>query len=275
LNNPKVEVGESNWPEQFSTDYYTEMAANPQKQMIFWTQHMNMPTAADGINTIKYEWMKEYMFETDEMGVKWVKCKDDGERFRICDMTIRAVIDPGGFAQGSNLKKSSRNAFVVVGQLKGTYKKFVLETWAQKIASPSGMMKRIFEAQRKWHVTSWHCEIYAAQTYILKNIREEVARENIRMVVLPLPPEHTEDAKNKRIQGTIAPISNGEVYFHLPTQGNIVAELINHPGGLTHDLADCLGWHEKMFWRGMAYTMTGHQNKKNLDSWISARTGGR
>jgi hypothetical protein len=274
IQNDKQEVGETNWPEQFSTEYYTEMASNPQKQMIFWTQHMNMPTAAEGINTIKYEWIKFYMFEEDADGVVWVRCKDDNQKFRVCDMTIRGVIDPGGFASGSGIKKSSRNAFVLVGQARNTYKKFVLETWAQKIASPSGMMKKIFAAQRKWRVASWHVEVYASQNYILKDIREEVAKENIRLVALPLPPEHTDDAKNKRIQGLIQPISNGEVYMH-ETQKDAIAELINHPGGLTHDLADCMGWHEKMFWHGIPFGKTGTMNKKNMDAYIQARTAGR
>jgi len=273
LQNEKQEVGESNWPEQFSTEHYTEMAANPQKQMIFWTQHMNMPTSADGINTIKYEWIKFYMTERDPMDDSlWVVCKDDKERFRVADMVKRGVIDPGGFASGSGIKKSSRNAYVIAGQVRGSYKKFILETWAQKIASPAGMMKQIFKAHEKWRVQSWHVEVYASQAYILKDIREERDKEKSRMIVLPLPSEHTDDAKNKRIQGLIQPMSNGEIYMH-ETQRDAIAELINDPGGLTHDLADCMGWHEKMFWSGVPYGKTKDQNRKNLDAYNQARAG--
>ena len=70
VQNEDSENGESNWPEMFSTKHYVDMQANPEKRVVFWSQHMNNPRL-DDLVTFDTSWLRYYRWEEKD-GYRWM-----------------------------------------------------------------------------------------------------------------------------------------------------------------------------------------------------------
>ncbi len=250
LNNPNVGPGESNFPEAYSTEYYVNMAANPQKETEYWCQHMNYPSGKSGATKFDYDWIRWYTIVdrgTDDKPEEIVVC-DDGVEFPLSHITKYGLIDPGGFADTKLMKGSSRNALVVAGQPEGSSRKIVFAAKAGRFKEPKDFMNDLFALHDRWKVRLWKIEVIAAQKYIYKDIVEEKRKRGATISIVPLAPDVGKDAKDARIIGLIDPISRGE-YFMRRDMKDMIGELKSYPSGLTKDLIDMLGVYNREFAR--------------------------
>lgn len=248
LHNPDVGTGESNFPEGGTTDHYIAMKANPDKEMVFWAQHMNMPTGASKTTKFDYNWLRFYTIqERDEGGkiVRFVVC-DDGQEFRLDNITKYGLIDPGGFSETKLIKGGSRNVLFVAGQPDNSVKKFIFDVSAKRFKEPKAFMDIFFEMNDKWNVRLWKIETIAAQKYIYKDIIEEKRRRGSRVTVIPMDPDVNKAAKEGRITGLIAPCSAGEYFIHRSMK-DLIGEYRSYPSGLTKDIVDMWGVYNRDF----------------------------
>ena len=248
--NNQVDHMESNWPDspgdRFSTEYYKEMMADPEQQVIFWAQHMNNPHKASGLNKFDVSWIKYFRFEHQEDGL-FIVCKDDDEEFLLNDIPLYGMIDPGGFAETKLSKAGSRNAILIGGQPRESIKKFVIYTWCGKLKSPQDFLNQVFSAHREWKPRAWKIETVGAQAYIYKDIIEERNRRKLSLPIYKMEPDVRKDAKDQGIQALMHPMVNGEIYLH-ESMRDLITEIKNYPHGLTVDLVDMLGKIYKFHW---------------------------
>jgi hypothetical protein len=219
------------------------MRDNPELQALFWSQHQNNPRRALGLTKFSKEWLRYYHFEDiDEK--RWVVCeKDDGkdgEKFKLESLSLRGIVDPGGFAETKMMKKGSRNAIVIAGQPRTSIKKFVIYTSASKMKKPSEFMDKLFAAHQTFAPKAWEVEVYGPQMYIFKDILEERKKRAIHLPVYPLPMDTSKMVKEGDIATLINPMANGEIYIHRSMK-ELIGEIVSYPGGLTMDLIVCLG----------------------------------
>ena len=238
IQNPNVENAESNWPERFPTDYYVKMLNNPEKQIIYWSQHQNNPSKASGLNKFQVSWLKKFKFDKRDEGL-YVVCDDDKEVFKVSEMPLIGMIDPGGFAELKMMKKGSRNAMLIGGQPRETIKKFVVWIHTDRFQSPKKFMDILFDAEEEYSPRVWRIDHAGQQDYILSDIMQERTDRGIPLQISPLDVDTRRDSKDTDIQSLIAPIFS------------LIEEIGSYPHGLTKDLIDLLGklyvnyWHRK------------------------------
>lgn len=257
IQNQRVEAGESNWPEQFPTDYYIEMLANPEKEMIYWAQHMNMPDRSSKFTKFDLDWLRFWHFEEsregadEEEGRVMVLENDKGKelaRFQERDIPWRGLLDPGGFAEKAKMTKGdSRTAILVGGQPYGTPYKVVRWAKAFRLKDPDKMMDELFRAHQVCRPVSWRQEVFGQQEYILKDIKLESKRRGIPLTIIPFEHDTKKDAKDRAILGLIQPMFNGEIFIHRSMK-DLIAEVQSYPNGITLDLIDMLGQMMKQNW---------------------------
>jgi len=274
IQNPNVDNDESNWPEYKSTKFYHEMRANPEKKIVFYCQHMNNPQRAEGLNKIDRDWLRFYHFEDRDNG-KCVVCddakKDEKGVFRIADIPLVGIIDPGGFAETRLIKKGSNNAILIGGQPHDTIKKFVVFTWFGKIKDPEEFQDIVFNAHKEWKPRLWRIETFGAQDYIYRDVLLERKKRGVPLIISPLPKDVSKNVKDADIQSLIPPIANGEIYVHRSMR-QLIAEIINYPSGITNDLFDCLA---KLFKYHMSRKKREDLQKLNKESDTVTFDGGR
>lgn len=243
LQNPEVEAGESNWPEAFSTQHYVDMKANPQKEIVFYAQHMNCPRDSTTLTKFDGAWLRYYKFRGEGDSLE-VVCEDDGECFRVADFPLWGFIDPGGFAEMKVAQRGSRNAILVGGQPRTSVKKFIIETWAGRIKQPSVFMDKLFDINERRGVRGWMVETVGSQKYIFRDIQQERKTRGKNLSILELPPDVSKGAKDSDILGILQPMQNGEIYIHRSMK-ELIGEIREYPGSLTVDLIDMLGKYVK------------------------------
>lgn len=251
LNNPSVNQGECNFQPVFSTEYYQEMQSTPRGEIIFWTQQMNCPEKAGGaLNKFDIKWLRYYRWEERDNRM-WLICENDdgsdGEAFRLSEIPLYGMIDPGGFAEIKSVKRGSRNAIVIGGQPPNTTKKFITYTWAGRLKKPSMFLDEVFKAHKEQKPRVWRIEVIGAQQYIYKDILEERRLRGINLPISPLEVDNKRDAKDHNIQALMNPMSNGEVYIHRSMR-DLIVEIQNYPHGLTVDLLDMAGKLNHCYW---------------------------
>jgi len=269
LQNPNVDHGESNYPEVWTTDHYNEMKANPEKELIFWAQHQNNPQKASGLSKFDYQWLHFYRFEECEDGM-YLTCRDDGEKFKLSEMNLYGMIDPGGFAEVKTTK-GSRLAMLLGGQPRGTIKKFVIWQWAGKFKTPSEMMRILFHAQKEYKPRLWQIETIGSQRYIYYDILEAKKKECPSLRIQPMKVSPQKDDKTNDITALINPIANGEIYLH-ENMKELIGEIKNFPHGLTRDLLDMLGKLNKFYFQRRALPKKEKWNYTELEDEGSGRS---
>jgi hypothetical protein len=289
VQNPHQDIGETNYPDivdeelglqRFSTAHYRALLGNPESERVFWTQHMNMPHMAEsGNNTFKHEWIRYFRWEERVISGEMQKCivcagdkAGSVEVYPLRGIRLIGVIDPGGFAEKS--LKAGRCAFIIAGQPVGTPKKFIVKTWSKRVITPSALMDAVFGANDEFRNVTWRIETIAAQNYIYKDIREERERRKKQITIVPLDKDQaalTSNAKDLRVQGLIAPVSNGEYYLHEGTAQDLVGEIVSYPG-ITRDLIDCMSIYNLIYGTGLKKGATDDLNKKRYQDWVRART---
>jgi hypothetical protein len=261
LQNPTVNEGESNYPELFDTETYIEMMNNPEKELVFWAQHMNNPSAGSGLNKFDIKWLKYYREEKRDEGVYYI-CKDDGEVFARKDMPLYGMIDPGGFSETKLTKKGSRNAMLIAGQPRESIKKFVTFTHADRFKEPDKFMDVLFMAHKEHKPRLWRIDTAAQQAYIYKDIIQERKKRGQHMRISPMTASSKKDSKDDDIQAMINPIFNGEFYVH-ENMKELIAELGSYPHGMTKDLIDMLGKWYKHYGSRIPTKETDDLNKRD------------
>lgn len=249
IQNPAVEAGESNWPDQFPTDYYVQMLANPEKNIDYWAQHMNDPEQASELTNFDIAWLKYYRIEERD-GSKYIVCEDDGEQFRIGSFPLSGFIDPGGFSEKRLTKTGSRFAVMHGGQPTGTHKKFVTYAKAFRFKEPDKAHDEIFSAHEHFKPVvpaTWFLECPAQQRYIFKDIRAQAKKRGIPFRLVELELDESKDAKAARIESLVQPMFNGEIYVHRNFK-DLIGEIKVYPNGMTKDLLDILGQMNKKNW---------------------------
>lgn len=250
IQNPDVENGESNWPTKVSTKFYIDMKANPQKQVVFWAQHMNIPGGADVMTSFDIKWYKYYRFE-DRGGQKYIVCNDDKEEFRVGSFPLYGFIDPGGFSDKRLAKSSSRFGLLIGGQPPGSHKKFVTYAKAFRFKDPDKALDEVFVANDFLKPVTpymWRQEVYAQQAYILKDIRSEAQKRRVPLRIMELKAEEAKDSKALSIDAIKGPLFNGEIYIH-ESMRDLISETRDYPGGMTQDLLDLLGQINRTYWK--------------------------
>lgn len=251
INNPLSEESESNFPEAFPTEHYIKMLANPEKEIQYWSQHMNVPSGGSIFTKFDYAWIRWYHFEDrpalsdPSRTEKWIVC-DDGKEFRVNDIPLYGMIDPGGLAEKWTSKGASRNAMLVGGQPSDSYRKFVVATWAKRIKQPSDFKDELWRLDAIWH-PRWKVEIFGQQAYIYRDILEEKKKRGSGIRVSSLEADNQKNAKEARIDALKEPMANGEIYLH-KSMKDLIGEIQTYPGGLTKDLVDMLGAINKHHW---------------------------
>jgi hypothetical protein len=262
---PEAGHMESNWPnppdERYTTKYYLDMMNNPEQSLIFWSQQMNAPHRAQGLTKFDKSWIRYFNFSENEDGEKCVVCeKDDGtdgEKIPLKSIALRGIVDPGGFAEVKLMKKGSRNAIVIAGQVKNGRKKFVVYTSAEKMRKPSEFMDKIFAAHETFKPQAWEIETVGPQKYIFFDILEERKKRAVHFPVFPLPPDVSKGVKDGDIQTLLTPFSSGEVFIHRSMK-SLIGELCAYPGGMTCDIIDGLGKLARYHWKRRPTEPTKH-----------------
>lgn len=251
IQDPAAEHDTSNWEGapggRSSTAYYHDMRANPEQNIIFWSQHQNDPTAATAMTKFDHNWIRWYHFEERADG-KYIICDDDKEEFRIGMFPLYGMIDPGGFAEMKMIKKGSRNAIVIGGQPHESIKKFVLYQWAGRFKDPDKFMDEIFKAHYAMPARVWRVDTAAQQKYIFRDIQLECKKRGIHLSLVEMMPDGRKDTKDADIQALIGPMSNGEIYFHRLFK-DLITETRQYPNGLTVDLLDMLAKLNRYHWK--------------------------
>lgn len=280
LQHPAQAVGETNFPDvvdedtglqRFSTDYYKKKQV--ENERIFWTQHMNMPHhTASAVNSFKYEWIRWYSIERDEDEIIIV-CEDDKQRIPLSLISLYGAIDPGGFATTGLKKTGSRCAFVIAGQDTRSAKKFVLDTWADRIMRPSDFVSKIITTHKKWRPHCWLVETIGAQEYIFNDMRESAEKQSCILPLRRTPKDSTtlqEDAKNRRIANLITPFSDGCVYL-MHSMQSLIAEITSFPG-LNNDILDALSWINQIYWTSGPKIKLIDANRERQEAYLQNKS---
>jgi len=271
IQNPNIDHGESNWPEQFPTDYYKRMEANPEKSSIFWSQHMCNPQKAAGLNKFEATWLKFFKWDDRKEDGLYIVCEDDKEEWPLTAVPLYGMIDPGGFAETKLMKKGSRNAILIGGQPKDSTKKFITYAWAGKFKKPSLFLDEVYKAHQLQHPRTWRIDTVGTQPYIYKDILEERERRKIYLSISPIPPSSRKDAKDSDIQALINPMANGDIYVHR-SMLDLTTEIKQYPHGLTCDLLDMLGKLNRLYWLRSPLEKTLNKNKQSQSPQMDGRS---
>ena len=262
---------ESNWPEAHPTEKYLDMMNKPEKRIVFWCQHMNLPTGASELTKFDLRWLKYYHWEDKEDGRYIVTDDENPESFKLATLPQYAIIDPGGFAETKMIKKGSNNAIIIGGQPRDSIKKFVTFAFAGKMKEPSVFRDMVFEKHAEFTPRAWRIEVFGQQGYIYKDLGEEAQK---RKKVLPLsecPKDVGADAKDLRIQGLMPVMENEEIYVHRSMR-KLIAEIASYPGGLSLDLLDCLGWLNQLYWSRKKISDLSTQYRKDYRRYLDSRS---
>lgn len=259
LNNPNVGEGESNFPAGGTTEHYVAMAANPNKEVEYWAQHMNIPTGSSKMTKFDYDWLRWYTVESrpvEGQPDKEIIVCDDGTEYDLKAVTKYGFIDPGGFAEIKLMTIGSRNAILIAGQPTNSIRKFVFEAWAGRLKETKDFLDHMFKLQARWKCRMWRIETIAAQKYIYRDIIGERNRRNEAhrakgeaeepFPIMELETDVTKGAKESRIIDLIDPCSRGEYYLHRSMK-DLISEYKSYPGGLTKDLVDMLGAYNREY----------------------------
>jgi len=248
VQDPNVAPWESNWEEYFTTKFYKKMLANPEKDMVFWSQHMNNPSrsGSGGLSKFKIEYLRYFRFSERDDGT-WLVCEDDGEEFKLSAIPLYGMIDPGGFSEVKHIKAGSRNASVIGGQPYKSIKKFIVHAHAERFKDPDDFMEPIFEAEEKYRPRVWRIDTAAQQKYIYRDIQLAAKKRGTALRITPLTPDTRKDSKDDDIQSLIDPFFNGEYYIHRSMK-DFVGEYSSYPTGFTKDLLDCVGKLNVNYW---------------------------
>lgn len=277
VQNDDVEVDDSNWPQQFPTKYYINMLQNPEKELIYWSQHMNMPWKSSAYTKMDVKWFRYWHEWVDAGGEEWLIFeKEDGtelDRVKAKDIIWRGIFDPGGFSPETKLTKgASRNAAVVGGQQVGTDRKIVRGTWCARFKEPAQMMDALFALHKKTKPIVWRQEIYGQQRYILEDIKREARKRGIPFTIIELESDMNKDQKDLAIQALIGPMANGEIWIHRNMK-ELIAEAQTYPNGQTKDLLDALAQLMKYYWkRGVKEDYSHLNRRQDLFSSPAGRT---
>jgi len=273
IQNPEVEDGESNWPERFPTEYYVRMLNNPEKQIIYWSQHQNNPSKASGLNKFQVSWLKRFRLEQREKGL-YIVCNDDGEAFRLAEVPLIGMIDPGGFAETKMIKKGSRNAMLIGGQPRESIKKFVVWTHTDRFQSPNKFMDALFGAHEKYFPRIWRIDNAGQQEYIFRDILQERKVRGVALPISPLDVDVRAESKDLDIQALINPAFNGELYV-MDNMFDLIEEVGAYPHGLTKDLIDLLGKLYVNYWHRNPAADTEKIMKERHEAFMQKRRRSR
>ena len=249
VQNPEAEIGESNW-DQFPTEYYVQMQANPEKNIDYWAQHMNDPEQASELTNFDTAWLKYYDIIEKE-GHKYIVCEGDKEEFRIGSFPFYQFIDPGGFSDKRLTKTGSRFATLMGGQPPGTRKKIVLYARAFRFKEPDKAIDEVFkctEAFKPSLPVVLRQEVYGQQRYILMDIKKSAEKRHIPVRVVELEADEKKDSKALSIDALKDPMFRGEIYVHRDMK-DLISEIQVYPNGLTCDLLDLLSQINKTYWK--------------------------
>ena len=250
VQNPDAEAGESNWPEVFSTKYYVDMKANPEKVSLFWSQHMNNPQEDSGLNKFDRKWLRYFHWEESDKGKVIVSEKEDGsdgEKFLLRDVPLFGCIDPGGFAETKMIKKGSRNVILIGGQPRTSIKKFIVFLEAKKMKHPSVFLEELFRVNDEFRPRAWNIDTIGPGQFMYKTILEERSKRHKVMPMFPFDIDVSKNAKDDDIQSLIPPGANGEIYIH-ENMKEFIGEWIDYPNGMTKDALDMAGKLNKTRW---------------------------
>lgn len=254
VQNPTQDPGETNFPEamdkegnqSFPTDMYVRMESDPdpQKQAVYYSQHMNQPGKSTGLTALDDKWFRFYRFSKDDDGRRVMECETDtgavSDRVMLTDVPLYGMIDPGGFAE-KLVKGGSRLVVLVGGQERGGLKKFVAYTWAGRFKEPMPFIDIVFNAHAEFHPRSWRIDTTGGATYILRDLQAQAKARGIRDFHLSeLPTDPTKNSKDDSILALAEPMTAGEVYIQR-TMRELIAEAKSYPNSLTKDLLDMMG----------------------------------
>jgi len=252
IQNPTAEADETNFPEAmdeygrqaFATEMYHEMRADPNRKVIFYTQHQNTPGKATELTSFDISWLNYYHLDRDEHDHKTIVCETDdgktGETFKVRDIPLYGKIDPGGFAD-KLVKGGSRLAVLIGGQARDSVKKFVVYSWADRFKEPGPFLDLIFKAHKEWKPRNWQIDTTGGAKYILAHLNEEAKKRGIQdFHVSPIPVDTTKDSKEEAINALVEPGSKREIYV-LRNMRELIGEWKAYPNTLTMDLLDMMG----------------------------------
>jgi hypothetical protein len=277
VQHPEAANGESNWPEMFATEVYTEMMANPQQEGTFWSQYMNNPRVSP-VNPFDTAWLKYYDLVTRD-GKQYIVC-DDKEEFRIGSFPIYGFIDPGGFSLKKSTKNPSRFAILMGGQPTGSTKKFVLYTKAFRFQDPDKAKDEVFKANEYFkpvYPYLWRQECYGQQRYLLMDIKKEAAKRKVPLRLVELEADVNKDSKALSIDALRQPMFSGEIYVHRSMR-DLISEINNYGSPVPVDLFDLLSQINKAYWKRHdppkdAKLLTIRQVAPDLGKSVVGRTG--
>jgi len=251
IQDPNAEVLTSNWegaPKgRSTTKYYLDMMASPDPDInqIFWSQHQNNPQRSSGQTKLDYDWIRWYKWKEIDKEL-YVHCKDDGEEFRLADIYLIGMIDPGGFREMKVVKRSSRNAILIGGQPHNSMKKFVTYTWCGPLRTTGEFLDEVYRAYHEQYPRAFNMDTVMAH-YIFQHVIDTIPDRAPGMRLAELPVATTKDSKDEDIMALIRPAANGEIYLHESFK-ELIGEWRNFPGGMTKDLLDMLGKLNRYYW---------------------------
>ena len=270
IQDPNAEHMKSNWenaPEgKSTTQYYLDMMNDPERQMLFWSQHMNNPREGGTLNKFDKKWIKYYKIEKRGKETYFIT-EDDGEEIPLDDVPLTGMIDPGGFSEMKLMKKGSRNAVLIGGQVRQSVKKFVTYTWAGRFKKPSDFRAEVFKAHKFQKPRVWRIDTVGTQPYIMKDLREAAKTDGLHFPIVEIPGNPRKDSKFDDINALIPVLANGEVYFHRSMR-ELISEIVNYPHGMTVDLLDMLAKLNKLYWR-----KTGPEKSAPPSMWAKEMEG--
>jgi len=179
---------------------------------------------------------------------------------------IVAAVDPAGAKKGTQLKRvSARAAIVVVGQ-DMLSRIFSLQAWAARIQTPE-FIDKIIEVNSIWRPQRLGIEANAMQV-LFGGAVEIIAR--LKGEHLPFEPiyQPTNVKKEWRIRTALQPVLVDGRLFLGPDQDELRAEITDHPNCTTFDLVDALATAIAMLPDRRAQYMDSNEELKQLAQYL-------
>lgn len=231
-------TGEFIWPREKQLDgkwfgFDAKTLADKRAQYInkihFRAQYYNDPHDVDS-SPIKRELFQYY--DTNHLSNRDGRWYFKGER-----LNVFASVD---FAYSTG-KKSDFTSIVVVG-MNASRDIFILEIDRFKTDMISEYYKHILKMHEKWGFRRIRAEVSAAQSVIVKDIKDNYIRKHgLGLVVEEYRPSRWTGSKEERIMATLQPqYANGQIWHYLTGNCQLLEEELLYANPVHDDIKDAL-----------------------------------
>ena len=202
---PNLDAAVSTFPEAFPMRVQKELK---NREGSYWFSCMMLldPTNPENCH------FKESDLGTYEIeGGKIVPLDDagnpTGDKLDRRDLYVCGMLDPA-----SSKKTASSKFGMVFWAMDNKGRKFLLDAWAKRSASPDEVVKALVARYKRFRPSRVGFEDFSAFDVYMRTIKKECAEQGVNISLIPILPGNT-DSKDTRIMDLEGPMESGEVYI--------------------------------------------------------------